>query len=134
MPEDGGERNSSSRLPLSEDEIRAKKYDPQLFLENARNFQLTKVPCAKDSLFQGALGGATVGVVRFIRTKYIGSAVSWSIGGFVASSLISLEICRRTRENHEAKLREAKQAMQQFRETQSGKQLPYSQDRGISHE
>lgn len=40
-----------------------------LFLDNARSFDLSKVPCAKEGMIKGALAGTTIGVIRFLRTS-----------------------------------------------------------------
>eukprot|EP01147_Barroeca_monosierra_P002639 gene2639-5541_t len=121
--------------------IRAQKYDPQLFLQNAKNFQLDKVPCAMESITQGILGGVTVGIQAFQHqmlsnsntVEYISSALSWSVGGFAMSALVSLEVCRRTRESKQQKLAEIQQAMRDY-QSDKEKHLPYLQDRGISSE
>jgi hypothetical protein len=52
-----------------EQAVAAQRYDPALFLRNARHFDLNRVPCAREALLQGAMTGATIGAVRFLRTR-----------------------------------------------------------------
>eukprot|EP00730_Choanoeca_flexa_P012584 TRINITY_DN4420_c0_g1_i1.p1 TRINITY_DN4420_c0_g1~~TRINITY_DN4420_c0_g1_i1.p1 ORF type:complete len:124 (+),score=5.95 TRINITY_DN4420_c0_g1_i1:94-465(+) len=113
-------------------DIEAQKYDPKIFLENTKSFDLNKVPCAKESLIKGAMAGGTIGIIRFLRTKYIASAISWSVGGFLFASVASLEYCRRNRDQAEAELQRTIETMKQYRETNQQKVLPYKQDRDVS--
>ena len=45
------------------------KYDAGTFLENARNFDIRRVPCGRDALLHGIGGGLAIGAVQFIRTR-----------------------------------------------------------------
>eukprot|EP00045_Choanoeca_perplexa_P017288 m.248262 g.248262 ORF g.248262 m.248262 type:complete len:125 (-) comp17500_c0_seq1:61-435(-) len=115
-------------------DLNQQKYDARLFMENARSFELSKVPGAKESMIKGAMAGTTIGIIRFLRTKYIASAISWGFGGFLITSMASLEYTRQSRSKAEAELSRTLGNMQQYRESQQKQVLPYKQDRDISEQ
>ena len=51
------------------DTAHVQKYDPSTFLENAKHFDIRKVPCARDALLHGIGGGMLIGALNFVRTR-----------------------------------------------------------------
>ena len=45
------------------------KFDPDTFLENAKKFDIRRVPCARDAFLHGIGGGLIIGATQFLRTR-----------------------------------------------------------------
>eukprot|EP00053_Salpingoeca_punica_P006955 m.64573 g.64573 ORF g.64573 m.64573 type:complete len:116 (+) comp13932_c0_seq7:316-663(+) len=83
-----------------------KKYDWDTFVQNAKNFEIRKVPCLRDSLLNG-IGLATgIALFRFVRTKHIASACNYAVGTFLLTTVGSFEYCRYQRTVRREKIKQ----------------------------
>ncbi|EDQ93029.1 uncharacterized protein MONBRDRAFT_22373 [Monosiga brevicollis MX1] len=94
--------------------------------------QRLQTPCLKESFAQGAMMGATVGAIRFVRSKYIVSALKWGTATFMLSTMAALEFCRYNRQASESRLDKTVAAMNEYNRAKAGKQLPYPHDRDVT--
>eukprot|EP00055_Hartaetosiga_balthica_P013602 m.70581 g.70581 ORF g.70581 m.70581 type:complete len:126 (+) comp8315_c2_seq1:262-639(+) len=120
--EDGGE---SPPPPL---DANAMKYDPEVFVSNVSSFSFARTPCAKEAFMQGGLAGLAVGIVRLMRTKYIGTSIKWGVGSFMVTTMASMEYCRQSRANRLSKLRETRDKIHDYQDKHKD-DTPYHQDR-----
>ena len=74
--------------------IPRRQHDWVLCVQNARNFDLSKVPCGPTAFQTGIAGGAVAGAWRFSTTRHIISAGNAAVAVFMVLGLGSLEWCR----------------------------------------
>ncbi|KAI8992050.1 hypothetical protein BDF20DRAFT_847953 [Mycotypha africana] len=67
--------------------------------------EINKIPCARNSLLYGIVGGVTMGAIRFALKRSVPTSANWAVGSFCGISVVTFEACNMDRKRKLEKLK-----------------------------